>query len=76
MIEIEGMVMLLSLPPIAVGLPSMLLTTMAILAPAFCAFLTLTVKLQLPRSIRGIEPAGTEKGSQPSPVETPAPSLM
>jgi len=66
--------MVLSVPPIAIGAPAMLLATMAILAPANWAFFTLMVKAQVPRSIMGMAPAGTENGSQPSPG-SPTPSL-
>ena len=71
----DGIVMVGSEPPMAVGAPAMLFPTIAKAAPAFCAFLTLTVKLQVPRSISGIDPGGTAKASQPSVGETPTPSL-
>ena len=47
------------------------------MAPAFCAFLTLTIKPHVPRSISAILPATAEAlvmGEQPSVVEGPAPS--
>jgi hypothetical protein len=75
LIMTDGIVMVGSEPPIAVGAPATLFPTIAKTAPEFCAFLTLTVKLHVPRSINGIEPAGTTKGSHPSVGEAPAPSL-
>src|SRR6266567_5293548 len=52
----EGIVIEGSEPPIGIGLPAALLTTTTPTAPAFWAFLTFTVKLQLPRSTSAIRP--------------------
>src|SRR5688572_20924294 len=46
----DGMVIVGSEPPMAPGSPGTLLTTITAIAPAFCAFLTLTVKPHVPRS--------------------------
>ena len=53
-----GMVTVSSAPPIGAGVPSSLLLAInTAIAPASCAFFTLTVKLQSPRSIIAILPA-------------------
>jgi hypothetical protein len=62
----DGIVIVLSAPAIAEGGCGLLLTTIANGAPALCAFFTLTVKLQRPRSTIGISPGATANGSQPS----------
>ena len=54
---IAGMVMVASSPPMVPRAPAALLTMITPLAPAFCAFLTLTAKPQVPRSISATLPA-------------------
>ena len=72
----EGIVIVGSAPPMAVAPPGTLLTTMAAMAPAFCAFLTLSTKAQLPRSTSAIRPGvNPTSGSQASVVDAPVPSL-
>ncbi len=53
----DGIVMVASVPPMSIGdsLP-LLSATITPVAPASCAFFTLTVKLQFPRSTRAILP--------------------
>ena len=46
----EGIVMVASVPPMMTGSPATLFATMAAMAPAFCAFFTLTTKSHEPRS--------------------------
>ena len=53
----DGIVIVGSEPPRpGGGLPATLSTITTAIAPTFCAFLTLTVKLQVPRSISAILP--------------------
>ncbi len=73
----EGMVIVASTPPMLPKAPAAELAMITATAPAFCAFLTLTTKPQVPRSIRAMLPAiaaALVSGEQPSVVEGPAAS--
>ena len=52
----DGIVTVASVPPIVMGEPGTLFTITTARAPTFCAFLTLTVKLQAPRSMSATFP--------------------
>ncbi len=52
----EGIVIVVLVPPITIGVPAKLFTTITATAPAFCAFITLSTKAQAPLSIMAILP--------------------
>ena len=62
-----------SLPPM-LNTESWVLTMMAPVAPASCARLTLEAKLQLPRSIRAMRPAGKPWSDWHASAVFPVPS--
>src|SRR5918994_179959 len=73
----DGIVIVGSVPPMAPGSPGTLFTTITPTAPAFCAFLTLTVKPHVPRSTTAMLPATSAafvSGLQASVVDGPASS--
>ena len=55
--KIDGIVIVASVPLMFTSESPALFTMITAMAPAFWAFLTFTVKLQVPRSIRAILPA-------------------
>ena len=72
---IVGMVTVGSLPPRPGAAPATLLAMITPIAPAFCAFLALTAKPQVPRSITTTLPAlaavsAPLNGRQPWPAPT------
>ena len=70
-----GIVIVVSVPPIGIGAPSILFITITPIAPESCAFFTLSTKAQLPLLIRAIFPVALEpKELQPS-VGIPASSF-
>src|SRR4029077_1171303 len=73
----EGMVMVGSTPPRLPNTPADELAMITAMAPAFWAFLTLTMKPQVPRSISAMlssTAAALVSGEQPSVVSGPEPS--
>ena len=67
--------MVLSVPPMIIGLPATLLTITTAMAPAFCAFNTFTVKLQFALSIKAIFPV-TELTGAPVQASCKVPAAL
>ncbi len=67
----EGIVMAAFVPPIGTGSPGTLFMTMAPIAPAFCAFKTLSTNAQSPLLITAIFPAALGPKELHAKVGTP-----
>src|SRR5690606_18167644 len=71
LIMTDGIVIAALVPPIGTGSPGTLFITMAPIAPAFCAFKTLSTKAQSPLLITAIFPAALGPKELQANVGTP-----